>query len=93
MKNYLIILMLIFNLTSCATYNSSFACGDAKGAKCISMDNVGRMIDSGEIERFNEYRTKCKGRQCQNIDDIALRQSFNNKYFHTHYLNGKEVKE
>ena len=47
---------LVFALSGCATYKSSFNCGDAKGAYCASMDMVDQMINSGEIENFNEQR-------------------------------------
>ena len=52
--------ILLLNLSACATYKSSFNCGDAKGAYCSSMDAVDQMINSGEIERFNEIRQKEK---------------------------------
>lgn len=50
--------ILLLNLTACATYKSSFNCGDAKGVYCASMDKVDQMINNGEIERFNEQRQK-----------------------------------
>ena len=50
--------ILLLNLTACATYKSSFNCGDSKGVYCAPMDRVDQMIDSGEIERFNEQRQK-----------------------------------
>ena len=52
--------LLLMNLSACATYKSSFNCGDSKGAYCTSMDAVDQMINSGEIERFNELRQKEK---------------------------------
>jgi hypothetical protein len=52
--------ILLMNLSACATYKSSFNCGDARGAYCASMDAVDQMINSGEIERFNELRQKDK---------------------------------
>lgn len=58
------ILML---MSGCNAYRSSFSCGDAKGAECLSMDRVDRMISSGEIERFNEAYCqggKCRGGKC-----------------------------
>jgi len=55
----LFIVILITNgISSCATYKSSFSCGDAEGASCISMDRVDLMIQNGEIERFNEQTLK-----------------------------------
>jgi hypothetical protein len=47
---------LLLTLTGCSTYKSKFNCGDAEGAYCASMDHVDQMINSGEIERFNETR-------------------------------------
>ena len=52
----LVIIALSLTLTSCASYRSSFNCGDAKGIYCASMDVVDQMIESGEIARFNERR-------------------------------------
>jgi hypothetical protein len=52
--------ILLLNLTACATYKSSFNCGDSKGVYCAPMDRVDQMIDSGEIERFNEQRQQDK---------------------------------
>ncbi len=86
-KKKLLIVMLLPLLTSCATYNSSFACGDARGAACTSMDNVYRMIVSGEIERFNTAKKNCRGRKCKrSLDDSGIvLQSSSNKYVPTHY--------
>lgn len=59
------IVLLVFSgvsLVGCATYDSAFSCGDAKGANCTSMDRVYTMIESGEIERFNESRKKKQSR-------------------------------
>ena len=50
--------LMLLNLASCATYKSSFNCGDSKGVYCAPMDRVDQMINSGEIERFNEQRQK-----------------------------------
>ena len=59
---------LLFCLSGCATYKSSFNCGDAKGAYCASMDHVDQMINSGEIENYNEQRLRQKRRRVN--DDI-----------------------
>ena len=65
--------ILLLTLTSCATYKSSFNCGDAKGAYCASMDSVDQMIKSGEIERFNEQRQKRqKYKLLKNSEDLQL---------------------
>ena len=59
--NLIVMLGLSLSVSGCAVYNSSFSCGDAKGANCMSIDRVARMIASGEIERFNESLKECKG--------------------------------
>jgi hypothetical protein len=41
-------------------------CGDARGAYCASMDHVDQMINSGEIENFNERRLNKKYKQTNN---------------------------
>ena len=58
--------VLVLALSGCATYKSSFNCGDAKGAYCASMDHVDQMINSGEIENFNERRLNKKYKQTNN---------------------------
>ncbi len=59
------ILLTSIVLTGCSTYSSSFSCGDARGANCMSMDRVDRMIANGEIENFNEKKKNCRGRKCK----------------------------
>lgn len=70
--------LLLLNLTACATYKSSFNCGDAKGVYCTSMDNVDRMIKSGEIERFNEA-TKRQRYKAMKGADIPKREAAGNR--------------
>jgi hypothetical protein len=74
LKGKLIIAILLTLLTSCATYNSSFSCGDARGANCMSMDRVDRMIANGEIENFTDKKKNCRGRKCKESQkhDILL---------------------
>lgn len=63
----IILLTLGFSaLSGCSTYNSSFGCGDAKGASCMPIDKVDRLIASGEIEVFTNpgQGGKCRGRNC-----------------------------
>ncbi|MBY0533361.1 MAG: hypothetical protein K2P31_00155 [Rickettsiaceae bacterium] len=64
-KRKLAMALLLPVLTSCATYNSSFSCGDARGANCMSMDRVDRMIANGEIENFTDKKKNCRGRKCK----------------------------
>lgn len=87
-KGVLLIILLPL-LTSCATYNSGFACGDARGANCTSMDAVDRMISSGEIARFNEANKKCKGRRCKsnNTSTDAILEPANNNSTPVHFIN------
>lgn len=70
--------LLLLNLTACATYKSSFNCGDAKGVYCTSMDNVDQMIKSGEIERFNEAAKRQKYKAMKGAD-IPKREAAGNK--------------
>lgn len=67
-KQLILITLLISSLSGCSTYKNGFSCGDAKGANCMSMDRVDRMISSGEIELFNENvrdtSKKCRGKKC-----------------------------
>ena len=74
LKGKLTIAILLPLLTSCATYNSSFSCGDARGANCMSMDRVDRMIANGEIENFTDKKKNCRGRKCKESQkhDILL---------------------
>lgn len=63
----IILLTLGFSMVSgCSTYNSSFGCGDAKGASCMPIDKVDRLIASGEIETYTKEDRggKCRGRNC-----------------------------
>lgn len=75
MIKIVIISSLLLTLSGCATYKSSFNCGDARGAYCASMDHVDEMINSGEIERFNEQRLKQKYTKNNNV--LPLRQKTN----------------
>ena len=62
-------------LSGCSTYSNSFACGDAKGAACMSIDKVDRMIASGEIEDYVSGKKRCRGRACrkQQQDDPVVK--------------------
>ena len=64
-KRKLAMALLLPVLTSCATYNSSFSCGDARGANCMSMDRVDKMIANGEIENFTDKKKNCRVRKCK----------------------------
>jgi len=72
-KKKLMIVMLLPLLTSCATYNSGFSCGDARGVSCTSMEKVDQLISSGEIETFVTKKKNCRGRACsaaENKDNL-----------------------
>jgi uncharacterized protein YceK len=58
--NFIMVCSMMILLSGCSSYKSSFNCGDAKGAYCASMDYVDQMINSGEIESFNEKRVNKK---------------------------------
>ena len=68
--NLIAVFSLSLSVSGCAVYNSSFSCGDAKGANCLSMDRVDKMIASGEIERFNESLKECKGPKCSKYESV-----------------------
>jgi hypothetical protein len=59
------IILFLLTLTGCSRYSSSFGCGDANGALCMSISKIDKMISSGEIERFTDKNTECKGRHCK----------------------------
>lgn len=65
MRRSILVILVMWLLSGCSVYKSSFGCGDAKGAECYAMDYVDGMISSGEIDRFNEAYKKCKGRRCR----------------------------
>ncbi len=67
MGNMSLVLALLASLilSGCSTYNTKFACGDARGANCMSMDRVDRMISNGLIEEYTEQKQKCRGRKCK----------------------------
>ena len=77
LKQIITIIMMgssLVALSGCATYKSSFNCGDAKGVYCASMDRVDRMINSGEIERFNEQRLERKYKAAKNDNAVTLKE-------------------
>ena len=67
MGNMSLVLALLVSLilSGCSTYNTKFACGDARGANCMSMDRVDRMISNGQIEEYTQQKQKCRGRKCK----------------------------
>ena len=91
-KRKLAIAFLLPVLTSCATYNSSFSCGDARGANCMSMDRVDRMIANGEIENFTDKKKNCRGRKCKESQkhDILL-QPLTTEALSEYQLSGEAI--
>lgn len=66
-KKIIILWIMSICTTSCAIYKSSFNCGEAKGARCLSMDIVDVMIDSGEIEKY--HKKVCKKNKCYETNE------------------------
>ena len=91
-KRKLAIAFLLPVLTSCATYNSSFSCGDARGANCMSMDRVDRMIANGEIENFTDKKKNCRGRKCKESQkhDVLL-QPITKEVVSDYQLSGEAI--
>ena len=91
-KRKLAIALLLPVLTSCATYNSSFSCGDARGANCMSMDRVDRMIASGEIENLHSKKKNCRGRKCTESEEHdALLQPMTKAAVSDYQLSGEAI--
>lgn len=69
-KEAIVVVLLGLALSSCAGYSTQFVCSDAKGASCTSMGRVHEMIQSGEIELYNEEQGKCKGKTCKKYKGV-----------------------
>jgi hypothetical protein len=70
-KNKLLLVLVLglaASLSGCASspYRSEFICSDSRGAACMPMDRVDKLIASGEIELFTKDVKKCRGRACKN---------------------------
>jgi len=61
-------------LSGCSSgYGTSFACGDSKGANCMPMDKVDRLIASGEIERYTKEKEEtCRGSRCKKGENAEI---------------------
>ena len=72
--SFWMLLVVLLLLGGCSSgYGTSFACGDSKGADCMPMDKVGRLIASGEIERYTkEKRETCRGSRCKKGEDAEI---------------------
>lgn len=64
MTKLLLCLILQSSLVSCGGYNSSFSCPDAKGGRCLAMDKIDHLINSGEIEKITGADNACVGKKC-----------------------------
>lgn len=68
----LLMSLLIFThfsaLTACSTINSSFDCPLAAGVNCKSLDQVNRMVDSGQIRGRSQEITKISNLTCCNTE-------------------------
>lgn len=53
------ILIQLGGLTACSIMNSSFDCPNKSGVNCKSLDQINRMVDSGEIR--GRMQTGCAG--------------------------------
>lgn len=80
-KKLVVTLLLLPFLTSCATYNSGFGCGDAKGVPCTPMERVDLLISNGEIEHYVSGKKRCRGRACrkQQQDDVLVKALLQDK--------------
>lgn len=58
-------------LTACSTMNSNFDCPLAAGVNCKSLDQVNRMVDSGQIRGRNDI-TKISSTTCCNAEFEAF---------------------
>ena len=79
-------------LSGCSTYSSSLSCGDARGANCMSMDRVDRMIANGEIENLHSKKKNCRGRKCTESEKHdALLQPMTKAAVSDYQLSGEEI--
>lgn len=91
----LLSLGIVVLLSGCSTYSNQFSCSDAKGAYCLSMEKVDRLIASGEIDRFNEdqHRHKSKTYLAQkgeeNLSPKMNQDNKTNIFYPTKEVNGK----
>lgn len=77
-KRKAIIVMMTTILSGCSSsYKSSFGCGDARGANCMPMDTIDRMIQSGEIEQIElAAANNCRGRSCLPLKKIKQERPY-----------------
>lgn len=61
----ILLVTMLFSLSACGIYDSSFTCRDANGLYCLPLSIVDQKINSGEIVEVElKEREKCKGRNC-----------------------------
>ncbi len=61
----ILLITMLFSLSACGVYGSSFTCRDASGLDCMPLSIVDQKINSGEIAEVElKERIQCKGRNC-----------------------------
>ncbi|UCM85946.1 MAG: hypothetical protein LF885_01425 [Rickettsia endosymbiont of Culicoides impunctatus] len=61
----ILLVTMLFSLSACGVYGSSFTCKDASGLDCLPLSIVDQKINNGEIAEVElKERAKCKGRNC-----------------------------
>jgi hypothetical protein len=77
-KQVLVLALVALTLSGCSTYGSAFSCGDARGAKCLAMDEIDQLISSGAIETYTnsseKKKKRCRG-GCHNANQLGIDQS------------------
>lgn len=71
----LVSMLLGGGLTACTTMNSSFDCPNQAGVNCKSLDQINRMVDTGEIRGHTQMNTG-EGAKTTNVAGNAEFQSF-----------------
>lgn len=65
----LLLVLASIMLSSCGVYSSGFNCPDSRGARCVMLSQVDKMVDSGEIETVYLDK-KCKNGKCQELANV-----------------------
>lgn len=65
-RNVILLMVLILQLTACSSMNSSFDCPNSAGVMCKSVDQINGMVDSGQIS----------GRTQTVSDNVSLQSEF-----------------
>ncbi len=62
MNNRIMVMLLCIMSSGCSAYSSRFACPDSKGAPCLMMSEIERMVQTGEIERYHYSKKHLKNK-------------------------------